>query len=176
MSATKTQKSEIVSGLKEQLTRSPAIYVTDFTGLTVKRMTDLRRKLRGVGVGYAVVKNTLAARALAETQITGLDDVLSGATGLVFASPDPVGAAKILSDFHKEFQQPTVKAGLFQGRRISAEEVKRLASLPSREELLAQLGGAFQAPMAGFLGAMNGLLYQWVGALEALRVQRSNAA
>jgi large subunit ribosomal protein L10 len=122
------------------------------------------------------VKNTLAARAFAETQITGLDDVLSGATGLVFAGPDPVGAAKILSDFHKEHQQPTVKAGLFQGKRITADEVKRLASLPSREVLLAQLGGAFQAPMAGMLGVMNGLLTQWVGALEALRVQRGNAA
>ena len=176
MSATRTAKAEVLVGLKDRLTRSPAIYVTDFTGLTVKRMTDLRRKLRGVGVGYVVVKNTLAARAFAEVKITGLDDVLAGATGLVFASPDPVGAAKVLTDFHKEFQQPTVKAGLLEGRRITADEVKRLATLPSREALLAQLGGAFQAPMAGFVGAMNGLLYQWVGALEALRVQRDNAA
>ena len=69
-----------------------------------------------------------------------------------------------------------IKAGLLEGRRITADEVKRLATLPSREALLAQLGGAFQAPMAGFVGAMNGLLYQWVGALEALRVQRESAA
>jgi len=176
MNSTKVQKSEVVVGLTDRLSKSPAIYVTDFTGLTVKRMTDLRRKLRGVGVGYVVVKNTLAARAFAEVKISGMDDVLAGATGLVFAGADPVGAAKILADFHKEFQQPTVKAGLFDGRRITADEVKRLATLPSREALLAQLGGAFQAPMAGFLGAMNGLLYQWVGALEALRVQRGNAA
>ncbi|MBI4501880.1 MAG: 50S ribosomal protein L10 [Gemmatimonadetes bacterium] len=176
MSATRTQKSEVVVDLKDRLTRSPAIYVTDFTGLTVKRMTDLRRKLRGVGVGYVVVKNTLAARAFAEVKISGMDDVLAGATGLVFAGSDPVGAAKVLADFHKEFQQPTVKAGLLEGRRITADEVKRLATLPSRAVLLAQLGGAFQAPMAGFVGALNGLLYQWVGALEALRVQRGNAA
>jgi large subunit ribosomal protein L10 len=176
MSATRTEKGEIVVGLTDRLTKSSTIYITDFTGLTVKRMTDLRRKLRGVGVGYVVVKNTLAARAFAEVKISGLDDVLGGATGLVFAGSDPVNAAKILADFHKEFQQPTIKAGLFAGRRITADEVKRLATLPSREALLAQLGGAFQAPMAGFLGAMNGLLYQWVGALEALRVQRGNAA
>ena len=176
MSATRTQKGEVVVDLKDRLTRSPAIYVTDFTGLTVKRMTDLRRKLRGVGVGYVVVKNTLAARAFAEVKISGMDDVLAGATGLVFAGPDPVGAAKVLADFHKEFQQPTVKAGLLEGRRISAAEVKRLATLPSREVLLAQLGGAFQAPIAGLVGALNGLLYQWVGALEALRMQRGNAA
>ena len=176
MSTTRTQKGEAVVALTERLHRSPAIYLTDFTGLTVKRMTDLRRKLRGVGVGYVVVKNTLAARAFAESKVAGLDDVLAGATGIVFAGPDPVGAAKILADFQKEFQQPTVKAGLLEGRRISADEVKRLASLPSREMLLAQLGGAFQAPMAGFVGALNGLLYQWVGALEALRVQRESAA
>ena len=176
MNSTRVAKSEVIVGLKDRLSKSPAIYVTDFTGLTVKRMTDLRRKLRGVGVGYEVVKNTLAARAFAEVQISGLDDVLNGATGLVFAGEDPVVAAKILDDFNREFQQHKVKAGLFDGKRISAEEVKRLATLPSREVLLAQLGGAFQAPMAGFLGAMNGLLYQWVGALEALRVQRGNAA
>lgn len=176
MSSTRVQKGEVVVSLKDRLSKSPAIYVTDFTGLTVKRMTDLRRKLRGVGVGYMVVKNTLASRAFAEVQISGLDDVLNGATGLVFAGADPVGAAKILEDFNREFQQPKVKAGLFDGKRISAEEVKRLATLPSREVLLAQLGGAFQAPMAGMLGAMNGLLTQWVGALEALRVQRGNAA
>ena len=176
MNSTRAQKSDIVVGLTDRLTRSPAIYVTDFTGLPVKRMTELRRKLRGVGVGYVVVKNTLAARAFAQVKITGMDDVLAGATGLVFAGPDPVGAAKILADFHKEFQQPTVKAGLLEGKRISADEVKRLATLPSREVLLAQLGGAFQAPMAGFVGALNGLLLQWVGALEALRVQRGNAA
>ncbi len=127
-------------------------------------------------MGYVVVKNTLAARAFAAVNISGMDDLLAGATGLVFAGPDPVGAAKVLADFQKEFQQPTVKAGLLEGRRITADEVKRLASLPPRDTLLAQLGGAFQAPMAGFLGAMNGLLYQWVGALEALRVQRGNAA
>jgi large subunit ribosomal protein L10 len=176
MSATRTEKNDIVVGLTERLNRSPAIYVTDFTGLPVKRMTDLRRRLRGAGVGYVVVKNTLAARAFAAVNISGMDDLLAGATGLVFAGPDPVGAAKVLADFQKEFQQPTVKAGLLEGRRITADEVKRLASLPPRDTLLAQLGGAFQAPMAGFLGAMNGLLYQWVGALEALRVQRGNAA
>jgi large subunit ribosomal protein L10 len=172
----KTEKSGVVAELTKRLSGSKTIYVTDFTGLPVKHMTTLRRKLRGVGVGYAVVKNTLAARALGEAKITGLDDVLAGATGLVFAGADPVGAAKILAEYHKEFQQPTVKAGLFDGKRITAQEVGRLATLPSREAMLAQLGGAFQAPLQGFLGAMNGLLYQWVGALEALKTQRGGAA
>ncbi len=172
----KTDKSGVVAELRQALSRSSTIYVTDFTGLPVKHMTTLRRRLRGLGVGYTVVKNTLAARALDEAQITGLEDVLAGPTGLVFAGRDPVGAAKVLSEFHKEFQQPTVKAGLLDGRRITAQEIGRLATLPSREVMLAQLGGAFQAPLQGFLGAMNGLLYQWVGALEALKTQRGGAA
>jgi len=171
----KTEKGGVVTELSRRLAGSHTIYVTDFTGLTVKRMTDLRRKLRGVGVGYAVVKNTLATRALAEARIGGLDDVLAGPTGLVFAGPDPVGAAKVLAEFQKEFQQPAVKAGLLEGRRITPQEVTRLATLPSREAMLAQLGGAFQAPLQGFLGAMNGLLYQWVGALEALKAQKGSA-
>jgi len=170
------EKSEIVGALREHLSRSGTIYVTDFTGLRVKHMTDLRRRLRGVGVSYVIVKNTLAARAMAEAQVAGLDDVLAGPTGLVFAGADPVGAARVLAEFHKEHQQPTVKAGLLDGKRITPQEVTRLASLPSREVLLAQVGGAFQAPLQGFLGAMNGLLQQWVGALEALKAQKTTAA
>ncbi|MSR06002.1 MAG: 50S ribosomal protein L10 [Gemmatimonadetes bacterium] len=172
----KTDKGGVVAELKKQLLGSKTIYVTDFTGLPVKRMTVLRSRLRGVGAGYTVVKNTLAARALEEAKITGLDDVLSGPTGLVFAGADPVGAAKILADFHKEFQHPTIKAGLLEGERITASEVGRLATLPSREVMLAQLGGALQAPLQGMLGMMNGLLQQWVGALEALKTQRGGAA
>jgi large subunit ribosomal protein L10 len=170
------EKGEIVVELGQRLSRSPTIYLTDFTGLKVKHMTDLRRKLRTVGVGYVVVKNTLAARAFQAAKIEGLDDVLAGPTGMVFAGSDPVGAAKVLADFYKEHQQPAVKAGLLDGRRITAAEITRLATLPSREALLAQLGGAFQAPLQGFLGAMNGLMYQWVGALEALKAQRSTTA
>jgi large subunit ribosomal protein L10 len=106
----------------------------------------------------------------------GLDDVLHGPTGLVFVAADPVATAKILADFQKEFERPAVKAGLVDGRRVTADEVKRLASLPSREQLLGQLAGAFQAPLAGFVGALNGLLYQMAGALEALKTQREGAA
>ena len=172
----RTDKSAIVDRLTEQLSRSPSVYVTDFTGLNVLRMTELRRRLRSAGVGYVVVKNTLALRALKAASVGGLDDVLGGPTGFVFAGPDPVAAAKILADFHKEFEKPKVKAGLIEGRRVGSKEVTRLASMPPREQLLAQLGGAFQAPLQGFAGAMNGLLSNWIGALEALRVQRANAA
>ncbi len=80
----------------------------------------------------------------------------------------------MLTDFQKEFEKPAIKIGLVDGKAVTPEQVKRLASLPSREQLLGQLAGAFQAPLAQFAGAMNGMLYQMVGALEALRAQRSS--
>jgi large subunit ribosomal protein L10 len=171
----RTQKGELVQGLTGRFSRSANIYVTDFTGLRVKNMTELRRRLRSAGGEYVVVKNTLAVRALQAASVGGLDDVLQGPTGVVFAG-DPVAAAKVLADFQKEFERPTVKAGVVDGRRVTPEEVKRLAALPSRDQLLGQVAGALQAPLAAMAGALNGLFYPVVGALEALRAQRSTAA
>jgi large subunit ribosomal protein L10 len=175
MNRTKAQKQEMVTTLAEQVAKSPTIYVTDFTGLNVAHITDLRRRLRAVGVEYVVVKNTLAKRALTESQRQegGLEQHLAGPTALVLAGADPVSAAKVLTDFAKEFEKPAIKIGLVEGKPITSAQVKHLAALPSKQQLLAQLGGAFQAPMAGFLGVLNGLLYAMVGALEALKEQRA---
>jgi large subunit ribosomal protein L10 len=178
MKHTKAQKQEMVTALAAQLERSPTVYVTDFTGLDVARITDLRRRLRAAGVEYVVVKNTLARRALTDAQRAGLEPHLAGPTALVLggAAADPTGAAKVLADFAKEFEKPAVKVGLVDGKAVTPEQVKRLAALPTKRELLAQLGGALQAPMAGFAGALNGVLMNMVGALEALRTQRSSGA
>lgn len=176
MIRTKAQKQDVVTGLVAKLRRAPTVYVTDFTGLNVARMTELRRRLRAAGVEYVVVKNTLARRALLEAQVTGLEPHLAGATALVLGGADPMAAAKVLTDFAKEHQKPAIKGALVEGRMVTSDQVKQLAALPSRLELLAQLGGALQAPMAGFVGAMNGLLYMMMGALEALRTKRSEGA
>jgi large subunit ribosomal protein L10 len=175
MNRTKAQKQEMVTALAEQVAKSPTIYVTDFTGLNVAHITDLRRRLRAVGVEYVVVKNTLARRALSERQLQdgGLASFLAGPTALVLAGADPVGAAKVLTDFAKEFEKPSIKVGLVEGKPVTQAQVKSLAALPSKTQLLAQLGGALQAPMAGFLGVLNGLLYSLVGALEALQTKRA---
>jgi len=105
MNRTKAQKQEMVTALATQVAKSQTIYVTDFTGLNVAHITDLRRRLRAVGVEYVVVKNTLARRALTEQQLKdgGLDGFLAGPTALVLAGADPVSAAKVLTDFAKEF-------------------------------------------------------------------------
>jgi large subunit ribosomal protein L10 len=176
MIRTKAQKQESVTALATKLKRSPTVYVTDFTGLNVARITDLRRKLRAAGVEYVVVKNTLALRAFGEAQLTGLDAHLAGPTALVLAGADPVAAAKVLADFAKEHEKPAIKVGLVDGKAVTPEQVKRLATLPSRVELLAQVGGALQAPLANFVGALNGLLLMMVGALEALKTKRASGA
>ena len=172
----KTERQATVESLTELLKGSPNVFVTDFSGLNVLRMTELRRRLRGAGVEYVVVKNTLAQRAFAANGVHALDEHLAGPTGLVLSGTDAMAGAKVLTDFAREFEKPAIKIGLVDGRPVTPAQVKRLADLPPREVLLAQLAGCIQAPMAQFAGVMNGLLYQMIGALEALRAQRSAAS
>jgi len=175
MKMKRDQKAVMVGDLATKLRESPNVYLTDFTGIAVKPMTELRRKLRDAGVEYVVVKNTLARRALQDASVSGVEEQLQGPTGFVFAGDDPVTAAKLLAAFQKDHETLTVKVGLVDGRAMTPAEVNRLATLPSREELLAQMGGALQAPMQGFVGILTGMLYQFVGAVEALRAQRASA-
>ena len=173
----KTERQATVETLTEQLRGSPNVFVTDFTGLNVLRMTELRRRLRGAGIDYVVVKNTLAQRAFAANGVSAaLADHLAGPTGLVLSGRDPVAGAKVLADFARDFERPAIKIGLVDGKPLTADQVKRLAELPSRDVLLSQLAGYMQAPMAQFAGAMNAMMYQMIGALEALRAQRSAAS
>jgi large subunit ribosomal protein L10 len=171
----KTEKQAIVEELTAQLKGASSVYVTDFAGLNVAQVSDLRRRLRKAGVSYVVVKNTLARRALASATVTGLDPHLTGNTALAL-SVDASAAARVLAEFAKEFQKPAVKGGVVDGRAVTPAQIKRLASLPPREVLLAELGAAMQAPLAGFVGALSALLSSFAGALEALKTQREGAA
>ena len=169
----RTDKEQLVIELKEKIGGASALYYTDFTGLNVKRMTELRRRLRKANVEYVVIKNTLALRAVNESGLVG--SKLKGPTGLVMAK-DAVSAAKVLSDFAKENDaKPTVKGGMLEGASIDAAQVKRRAAMPSREQMLAELGAGLQSPLGAFLGAMNGLLMTFAGALDALKTQREGA-
>ena len=159
----KTERQTEVESLTEQLKASPNVYVTDFSGLNVLRMTEFRRRVRAAGVHYVVVKNTLAQRALAANNITELDEHLVGPTGLVLSN-DPLAAAKVVFDFAKEFEKPTVKGGYVDGKTVPASYIQRLGQIPSRDVLLGQLAGT-----------MNNILYSMVASLEALRDQRSTS-
>ena len=169
----RTEKEQLVTELRDKIKDAKALYYTDFTGLNVKRMTELRRRFRRAGVEYVVIKNTLALRAVNESGLTG--ERLRGPTGVVIGR-DPIAAAKVLADFARENEQrPDVKGGLLDGKTLEAAQVKALATLPSREQMLAQLAGGLQSPLAAFAGALSGLLYMFVGALDSLRAQRESA-
>lgn len=158
----KTEKEQLVSELRGKIDGATALYFTDFTGLNVKRMTELRRRLRRAGVEYVVIKNTLALRAVNESGLTG--GTLKGPTGVV-VSRDPSAAAKVLVDFARENdQRPKVKGGLVEGTTVTEAEVKKLATLPTRDVALGLLAGA-----------MNGVLMVFALALDARKEQLENA-
>ena len=170
------QKQALVESLASKLREAQAFYLTDFTGLDVKSMTDLRARLRKAGVEYVVVKNTLAGRAVEGLDIPDIAEFFTGPTGLVIGREDAVTAAKVLDEFAKEHDnRPTVKVGIVERRAVSAEEIGRIAKLPPRDELLAELAGAMQAPLAQVAFLMQGLLGEIVGLLEALRAERERA-
>lgn len=172
----RSEKEQAVNELSAQMKGVKALYFTDFTGLNVKRMTDLRRRFRKAGVQYVVIKNTLALRAVSDSGLTGVTDRLRGPTGVVLAR-DPVAAAKVLADFAKENdKRPALKGGMLDGVALSEDQIKRLASLPSREQMLAQLVSALESPAASLVGGLEGILRNFVGVLEAVKAQKEAAA
>jgi large subunit ribosomal protein L10 len=144
----RSDKEQLVADLKAKLVGADAVYYTDFTGLNVKSMTTLRRRFRKAGVEYVVIKNTLALRAVNEAGLLGQS--LKGPTGVVVAK-DAITAAKLLTDFAKENDsKPSVKGGLYEGKAIDQATVKKLASLPTREEALSILVGTFNSVLSMF--------------------------
>lgn len=160
MPMTLEKKKQVTEDLTKILDEAGAVYLTDFSGLDVESMTELRARLRSEGVGYRVAKNTLMRRALAELEAyPDLDQHLKGPTGLVLGGEDPVVPAKIVKEFAKEHDdRPRVKVGVVGRKTLSAEEVGRLAELPTREELIASIMGSLTASVSGIVGVLNGLL------------------
>jgi large subunit ribosomal protein L10 len=147
--AVREDKLAAVAELTNQFRSSSATLLTEYRGLSVAQLKALRRQL-GTGAAYAVTKNTLARRAAAEAGIDGLESLFTGPTALAFVSRDgdPVAAAKRLRDFGRSHPALVIKGGVFEGRAISADEVRRLADLESREVLLARLAGAMKANLS----------------------------
>jgi large subunit ribosomal protein L10 len=154
----RSDKEELVRGLKKKMEGADALYYTDFTGLNVKRMTELRRNFRKAGVEYVVIKNSLALRAVNESGLVA--PKLKGPTGVVIAK-DAILAAKLLTEFAKKNEErPSVKGGLYEGASIDGALVKKLALMPTRDEALSL-----------FLGYLNSVLSSFAGVLEARKVQ-----
>ena len=146
------EKVQAVADIKEALEQAQAVFLTEYRGLNVRQLADLRRNLRKTGAEYKVVKMTLAKRAVDELGLEEISDQLVGPTALTFASTDAVATAKALRDFAKESDKLVLKGGMLGRVRLAAEEVTRLADIEPREVLLAKLAGAFQAPMVQAAG------------------------
>jgi large subunit ribosomal protein L10 len=152
------EKVQAVADIKDKLEGSEAVFLTEYRGLTVKQVQDLRASLRASGADYKVVKMTLAKLAAGEAGIRGLDDFLLGPTALAFANTDPVATAKALKDFSKSHEVFVLKAGLMAGAILTPEEVSRLADIEPRDVLLARIAGAAKAPLnraAGLFASFN---------------------
>jgi large subunit ribosomal protein L10 len=176
MSSAVERKQAVVAELAEKLDSAKAFYLTDFTGLNVQKMTALRARMRAEGVEYLVVKNSLAIRAIEGIDVPDIGAFLTGPTGLVIGKEDAVMAAKVLDTFAKENDdKPAIKVGVVERQQVSPEQVGRLAKLPPREQLLAELAGAMQAPLATLVFLLEGKTRELMGLLEALRVQREGA-
>ena len=161
-------KRAIVEQVSSALAGSQAAIVAEYSGLTVAKMTELRRQAREHGVFLQIVKNTLARRAVKDSDFACLDEHLVGPLALA-AAEDPVAVAKVLSKFQKDNDVFAIKAGTMSGNLLSAEEIQRLASLPGREELLAKLVGTLQAPIQKFVQTLNEVPSKFVRTLAAVR-------
>ena len=166
-------KAAVVEEMKEKLQSAQGAVFVGFSGLSVADVTKLRRKFREGGVEYKVVKNTLTRIAADELGFNDLDAVLEGPTAIAYSAEDTVAPAKILKDFIKETKTEalTVKAGIADGQVIDAAAVEALASLPSREELLAKLVGSMQAPISGRQRTCN--IRNMVYVLDAVRAKKA---
>ena len=169
----RTDKEGFVEEFRERLKESPAFFLTDFSGLDVKSMTVLRNELKNNGGEYLVVKNRLLIRALEGTSVPDLSEWLTGPTGVVLGHSGPVDAAKTVADFAKAHDdRPVFKVGVLENDVLDESQIQRLAKLPSKEQLLAMMAGALEAPMAALAGALEAKLQEMVGLMKALQEKR----
>jgi large subunit ribosomal protein L10 len=166
-------KEARVVEIKERFGDAEAVLLIDYRGLSVKEMEELRRKTREVGGDVKIYKNSLAQIAIRELALPTMDAFLDGPTAFVFVANDPVAPAKALTVFAKEHQALELKGGLVQGRVIDQADVKALASLPSREELIAKLLGTMLNPLTGTVRVASGPARSFVTVLDAIAQQKA---
>jgi len=174
----RTEKAESISGLKALLGGAQAAVLTDFRGLSVAELTELRGLLRKHAVEYKVIKNTLAKRAVQDGNLQALSRYLEGPTAMAVSRTDPVAASKVLTTWSKgpgreRFQ---IKGGFVEGQVVGPAEIAALAEVPPREILLARMAGAFQAPLQGLARVLGATLQGLAVALDQVRQQKEKVA
>jgi large subunit ribosomal protein L10 len=164
----KQAKVDLVNEIKEELTAADAIWVVDYRGLTVKQAEGLRGKIREQGASLKIYKNSFTERALTDLEFPSLGEVLQGPSAFVFVSGDPVASAKALKAFAKENPKLEIKGGLLNKAVVTADQVRAIADLPSREELISKLLGTIQNPLTQIVRVLNGPAEQLVRTIGAI--------
>jgi len=170
-----TEKQRLVAEIKDRLSASGGVIMADYRGLTVKEMRILRTSLRDAGAEVTIYKNSLAQIAIRELELPNLDEYLEGPTAFVFTPADPVASAKALLAFSKEHKVFSFKGGLIDGQVVDGDAVKAIASLPSREELIAKLMGTMLNPLRNFMAMANAPAGAFARALQAVADQKAAA-
>ncbi|MFN3477311.1 MAG: 50S ribosomal protein L10 [Candidatus Methylomirabilales bacterium] len=172
----RTEKKATVLELRGKLTRAKSAIFTNFRGLTVAEITELRNLLRKASVEYRVIKNTLAELAINGTELQGLREYLRGPTAIAFSFEDPITPTKILTTFAKNKPALQIKGGCVEGRVLGPQAIQALSELPPREVLLRGLIGKMRAPLYNLVGIMKGQLLALVRILDAIRAQKASQA
>lgn len=162
------EKEVKVDEISKLLKDKGVVLLSDFTGMDVLTATELRKRCREASVEFAVVKNTLAKRAIEQAGLAALSEFVTGPNAIVLSEDDPIAPARILAEFEKKKDTPKIKSGWVDSRVLTAAEIRSLAELPSREVLLAQIAAGFQRPIAGFAGLLSELLRRLVSTVDEI--------
>jgi large subunit ribosomal protein L10 len=175
MPLTRDDKQKLIEQYNQGLAEAPHAFLLSYKGITVPQVTELRSRVRATGGEYVVVKNTLALRAIDSKSLEALKEHFVGPTAVVFGS-DPVALAKALTDFAKDVPAVQFKAGMVEGRAIAAEQIKDIASLPSRNELIAKLLFLLQSPITRFARVLAAVPQSFVMVLDQIRQKKEEQA
>jgi large subunit ribosomal protein L10 len=173
----KSEKQEIIDRLHDRFESSSSAICVEFRGVSVEKVTQFRRELQQASGEYQLVKNTLAKRAIKDTAFQELDQFLVGPTGVVFCPEEAAESAKVVTKFVDEtdgaFQ---IKGGVVDGAIFDASGIEKVATLPSRQELLAQLVASLQSPISGLVGTLEGVMREFVYTVQAIADKKSSEA
>jgi large subunit ribosomal protein L10 len=170
------KKKQFVAGLKERLEKSKVVILTDYKGLNVDAMTDLRSKLHEAGIEYQVVKNTMLRLASEGTDVEAIKNNFKGPSAIALSFEDPVAPAKILTDFAKDHDKLEIKIGVMGGKVLELDSIKALSSLPSREQLLALVLSTMNAVPTSLVTALSDVPRRMVNVLSAIKDQKQEEA
>jgi len=167
-------KTQLINQVGEQFKNYTNYFITECGPLSNKEMEDLRGRLKKASCSYMVVKNSLCKRALNEIGVQGLDEQIDGRCGIGFDSNDPIAISKVLVGYAKENEKFQLKGAYVDGATITVDTVKELASIPSREVLLARLVSAMNSPISGMVGVMSGIIRKFVYVINAIKELKSS--